>query len=242
MSHSCITAQQRGPLKNNNRAQKVEPVKIKKKTKKKAEAQIYGHEYPCVLVCGLCPLKLTVHLRQIQRKVKKEEMCRNWEHKTKDKMGGRNREGKQSPARQIQAQLDEGRNWKGARRQERHKDIGPLQCTDKLLLSQPENTASTCANATHVKNYSRKGHMLYCMTLSYIWTAVKCQIKRKRQLIELSWCRDSEWVSVTVAGIPFCCSRPCVCRTEWNSSQGNCLPSEHWVVLQQGHTWNKILL
>lgn len=46
-----------------------------------------------------------------------------------------------------------------------------------------------------------------------------------------------EWVSVTVAGIPFCCIVQC--ESKWNSSQGKRPPPEHLVVLHQGHIGNK---
>lgn len=90
---------------------------------------------------------------------------------------------------------------------------------------------------------------IWFLYLSFVLTAAKWQ-KKKSWLHSIQWANPdaeekdyesvSQWVSVTGAGIPLCCVIQCVCMSEWNSSQGKCLLQEHWVILHQGHTRNKI--
>lgn len=78
-----------------------------------------------------------MHLKQRQKEVEiqkgvigKREHCAKRGRRRKT-----GRERRESRAHQIEAQQDEGRRWKGARHQERHKDTGPLRYTAKLHLT-----------------------------------------------------------------------------------------------------------
>lgn len=62
---------------------------------------------------------------------------------------GRRRKKKERERHQIEAQQDEGRSWKRARRQERHKDTGPLQYAARLHFSEPESLTEICTQPLH---------------------------------------------------------------------------------------------
>lgn len=153
--------------------------------------------------------------------------------------------------RQFLPQLDDGRSWKRARLQEKHKDTGPMQYAARLPFTSDRLIKTVHADPARL-SFSR--HMCYGVHDSYCsparenvwhaaWALAWNEGMFRKQLIVAAEAslgpdavKDCEpvrvWVSVTVSGMPFRCNVQC----GWNLSQGKCSLQEHLVVLQQCHS------
>lgn len=111
--------------------------------------------------------------------------------------------------------------------------------THSFFTTMPVHCADSCCHSARKKKkklqrakniWLEKKHMctLFCVAAAVAWlhSASYPHAESVR-----------EWVSVTVAGIPFCCIVQC--ESKWNSSQGKQSPPEHLVVLHQGRIGNK---